>query len=187
MSKRASPTVIGVFVLVALALAVTGILALGGLRIFREEMTWVAFFDQDVSGLSVGSPVLFRGAQIGQVSAVKIILDPQARIAAYLEVDPRRGPKSTPLIRTQKELQPAIDKGLRAQLRIVSFVTGQLSVSLDFMPHMPVILPGAGPRHPQCRRRLSQCRRDSPTHGHAGGRGGRTGRRRPGRRARAGP
>jgi phospholipid/cholesterol/gamma-HCH transport system substrate-binding protein len=149
MSKRANPTVIGIFVLVAVALAVTGILALGGLRVFREEMTWVAFFDQDVSGLSIGSPVLFRGAQIGQVSVVKIILDPQARIAAYLEVDPRRGPKSTPLIRTQKELQPAIDKGLRAQLRIVSFVTGQLSVSLDFLPHMPVILTGLDPAVPE--------------------------------------
>ena len=112
-------------------------------------MTWVAFFDQDVAGLSIGSPVLFRGAQIGQVSAVKIILDPQDRIAVYLEVDPRRGPKSTPFIRTQKELQPAIDKGLRAQLRIVSFVTGQLSVSLDFLPHMPVILTGLDPAVPE--------------------------------------
>jgi paraquat-inducible protein B len=142
MSKRANTTAIGVFVLVALALAVTGILALGGLRVFREEMTWVAFFDQDVSGLSVGSPVLFRGAQVGQVSAVKIILEPHDQIAVYLEIDRRRGPQSTPLIRTQKELQPAIDKGLRAQLRIVSFVTGQLSVSLDFLPHMPVVLTG---------------------------------------------
>jgi paraquat-inducible protein B len=149
MSKRANTTAIGVFVLVALALAVTGILALGGLRVFREEMTWVAFFDQDVSGLSVGSPVLFRGAQVGQVSAVKIILEPHDRIAVYLEIDPRRGPQSTPLIRTQKELQPAIDKGLRAQLRIVSFVTGQLSVSLDFLPHMPAVLTGLDPSVPE--------------------------------------
>jgi hypothetical protein len=59
----------------------------------------------------------------------------------HFEVDPRRGPKSTPLIRTQKELQPAIDKRLRAQLRIVSFVTVALGVP-DFLPHMPVILTG---------------------------------------------
>jgi paraquat-inducible protein B len=102
-----------------------------------------------VSGLSVGSPVLFRGAQVGQVSAVKIILEPHDRIAVYLEIDPRRGPQSTPLIRTQKELQPAIDKGLRAQLRIVSFVTGQLSVSLDFLPHMPAVLTGLDPSVPE--------------------------------------
>ena len=149
MSKRASPTVIGVFVLVAAALAVTGVLTLSGLRVFGQKMTWVAVFDQDVGGLSIGSPVLFRGAQVGQVSAIKIILEPQDRIAAYLEIDPRRGPKSTPVIRTQKELQPAIDKGLRAQLRIVSFVTGQLSVSLDFLPHMPVVLTGLDPGVPE--------------------------------------
>jgi paraquat-inducible protein B len=142
MSKRANPTVIGIFVVIAVALAVTGILTLSGLRVFSEKMTWVAVFDQDVGGLSIGSPVLFRGAQVGQVSAMKIILEPHDRIAVYLEIDPRRGPKSTPRIRTQKELQPAIDKGLRAQLRIVSFVTGQLSVSLDFQPHMPVVLTG---------------------------------------------
>jgi paraquat-inducible protein B len=149
MSKRANPTVIGVFVVIAAALAVTGILTLSGLRVFSEKMTWIAVFDQDVGGLSIGSPVLFRGAQVGQVTAIRIILEPQDRIAVYLEIDPRRGPKNTPMIRTQKELQPVIEKGLRAQLRIVSFVTGQLSVSLDFLPQMPVILTGLDRRVPE--------------------------------------
>jgi len=57
----------------------------------------------------------------------------------YGTVDPKRLPKGSPIIRTQKELQPAIDRGLRAQLGIVSLVTGQLSVSLDFLPQTPVV------------------------------------------------
>jgi phospholipid/cholesterol/gamma-HCH transport system substrate-binding protein len=149
MSKRANPTVVGAFVLVAVALVVTGILTLGGLQLFRKEMTWVAFFDGDVGGLAVGSPVLVRGAQVGQVTAIRIAFDPHNGIAVYGTVDPKRLPKGAPIIRTQKELQPAIDRGLRAQLRIVSLVTGQLSVSLDFLPQTPVVLTGLEPGLPE--------------------------------------
>ncbi len=149
MSKRANPTVIGAFVLVAVALVVGGILVLGGLQLFKEEMTVAAFFDGDVGGLSVGSPVLFRGAQLGQVSAIKVALDPHNRIAVYVKIAPKRGPEGPPRIRTQKDLQPFIDKGLRAQLRIVSLVTGQLSVSLDYLPKTPVVLTGIEPGIPE--------------------------------------
>lgn len=149
MSKRANPTVIGVFVLVAVALVVGGILVVGGLQLFREEMTAVAFFDGDVGGLSVGSPVLFRGAQLGQVSAIKIALDPRNKIAVYVKIAPGRGPEGPPRIRTQQDLQPFIDRGLRAQLRIVSLVTGQLSVSLDYLPKTPVVLTKLEPEIPE--------------------------------------
>ena len=149
MSKRANPTVIGVFVLVAVALVVTGIFVLGGLKLFKEELTAVAFFDGDVAGLSVGSPVLFRGAQLGQVSAIKLALDPHNKIAVYVKIAPGRGPEGPPRVRTQQDLQPFIDKGLRAQLRIVSLVTGQLSVSLDYLPDTPVVLTGLEPGIPE--------------------------------------
>ncbi len=149
MSKRANPTMIGVFVLVAVALVVTGILVLGGLQLFREEMAAVAFFDGDVGGLSVGSPVLFRGVQLGQVSAIKVALDPHHKIAVYVKIAAKRGPDAPPRIRTQKDLQPFIDRGLRAQLRLVSVVTGQLSVSLDYLPQTPVVLTGLAPGIPE--------------------------------------
>jgi len=149
MSKRANPTVIGAFVLIAVALVVTGILTLGGLQLFREETRAVAFFDGDVGGLAVGSPVLFRGAQLGQVSRIEIGIDPHNRIAVYIKVALKPGPEGAPHIRTQKDLQPFIDRGLRAQLRIVSLVTGQLSVSLDFLPNTQVVLTGLEPGLPE--------------------------------------
>jgi paraquat-inducible protein B len=149
MSKRANPTVIGAFVLVAVALVVAGILTLGGLQLFTDETTAVAFFDGDVGGLAVGSPVLFRGAQLGQVSRIEIGIDPYNRIAVYFKIAWKRGPEGAPRIRTQKDLQPFIDRGLRAQLRIVSLVTGQLSVSLDFLPNTPVVLTGIEPGLPE--------------------------------------
>jgi len=149
MSKRANPTVIGAFVLVAVALVVTGILALGGLQLFREELTLVAFFDGDVAGLSVGSPLLFRGAQIGEVSRIQIALDPHNRIAVHVKLALKHLPEGAPRIRTQKDLQPLIHRGLRAQLRLVSLVTGQLSVSLDYLPKTPVVLTGIEPGMPE--------------------------------------
>jgi len=152
MSKRANPTAIGAFVLIAVALVVAGILTLGGLHLFKEEITFVTFFDGDVSGLSVGSPLLFRGVPVGQVSAIKIALDPRAlhdRIEVHLQLDPKRIPKDAPRLRTQRDLQPLIDRGIRAQLRIVSLVTGQLSVSLDYLPNTPVVLTGMEPGVPE--------------------------------------
>lgn len=149
MSKRANPTVIGIFVIVAVALVVTGILTLGGLQLFSDDTTVAAFFDGDVGGLMVGSPLLFRGAQLGQVSRIEISLDPRNRIAVYVKLASKRQPEGAPRIRTQKDLQPLIDRGLRAQLKIVSFVTGQLSVSLDFLPNTPVVLTGLAPEMPE--------------------------------------
>ena len=149
MSKRANSTVVGVFVVVAVALAIAGVLTLGGLRLFSKEMAAVAFFDGDVGGLAVGSPVFFRGAQLGEVSRIAISLDPRNRIAVYMKITPRRQPQATPVIRSQKQLQPFIERGLRAQLKIVSFVTGQLSVSLDYLPNTPVDLTGLDPDTPE--------------------------------------
>ena len=56
MSKRANPTAVGAFVVVALALAVIGLVTLGGLQIFRKELHYVMFFDGSLGGLDVGLP-----------------------------------------------------------------------------------------------------------------------------------
>ena len=55
MSKRASPTIIGAFVVGAVALLVVGLVAFGSMNLFRRPLTYVMFFDSSVSGLSVGA------------------------------------------------------------------------------------------------------------------------------------
>jgi paraquat-inducible protein B len=67
MSKPANKTLIGAFVVGAVALAVAAIVLFGSGRFFKDMDQWVAIFPGSVKGLNVGSPVVFRGVQVGQV------------------------------------------------------------------------------------------------------------------------
>ncbi len=65
MSKKISPTLIGGFVLGALALLVIAVIAFGSGRLFRQTKEFVAYFDGNVNGLHIGAPVKFRGVEVG--------------------------------------------------------------------------------------------------------------------------
>jgi paraquat-inducible protein B len=158
MSAPANKTLIGAFVLCALALAVGGIVALGSGLLFTQKYTCIMFFENSVSGLEVGAPLVFRGVPIGSVKEISIDADP-SHLHFYipvvveilggkikLSVANGKGKEET-LMNARKEnetdlLTNLIDKGLRAQLITQSFVTGQLAVSLDLMPDTPVRLVG---------------------------------------------
>ena len=67
MSKRANPTLIGVFVVGGLVLLAAVILVLGGQSWLSPGNRFVLFFPGAVNGLSIGAPVEFRGVRIGSV------------------------------------------------------------------------------------------------------------------------
>ena len=72
MSKQANKTVIGAFVIGAVALIVVAIVIFGSGKFFRERRTHVSFFDGSVRGLRIGAPVAFRGVTIGTVTNIKV-------------------------------------------------------------------------------------------------------------------
>jgi len=151
MSKPASKTLIGIFVLGAIALAVIGIVVLGSGKFFRQTLEVVCYFEGDIKGLNVGSPVVFRGVKIGSVTDIILRFDPRTldfKIPVFMEIEPDRietiGPRPT---RKGEKMKPLIDKGLRAQLEMQSFVTGQLQISLDFFPDKPAKFVGTDPKH----------------------------------------
>ena len=147
MSKPASKTLIGAFVVGAVALAVAAIVIFGSGRFFRDMDQWVAIFPGSVKGLNVGSPVVFRGVQVGQVTEIVVNFNPStisAQIPVLFETDPKRfrhvGPE---VIVDDKEFHRALVKqGLRAQLQMQSLVTGQLVINMDFYPDSPAKLYG---------------------------------------------
>ncbi|HVP29223.1 MAG TPA: MlaD family protein [Myxococcota bacterium] len=136
MSKRASPTLVGSFVLCALVLSVAAIFVFGGGRFFRHTRTVVLFYDSNISGLGVGSTIAFRGVKLGEVTRIQTIWAPPVDdflIKVTGEVDPslvEYGPPGTPLPTDARGLAAA----LRARLETQSLVTGQLYVNLDFYP-----------------------------------------------------
>src|SRR5262249_39815085 len=143
-SKRASPTLIGAFVLGGLALAVAGIAIFGSGKLFRRTEKFAAVFSGSVNGLNVGAPVKFRCVQLG--SAKKLLLSlpgltlTALRIPVFFEIDrdttARLGAMVNPA--DPATLSALIDQGLRAQLQLESIVTGVLFVELDLFPNSPI-------------------------------------------------
>jgi paraquat-inducible protein B len=145
-SKRASPTLVGVFVLGALAIAVAGLAVFGSGKLFRRTAQFVMVFGGSVNGLSVGAPVKFRGVQVGSVTRIMLSLAgmtlPELRIPVFIEIDQDLVSKLGGMINPAEPTSFAalIDEGLRAQLQLESIVTGVLFVELDLFPGSPVDL-----------------------------------------------
>ena len=141
MSKQANKTVIGIFVVGAIALVVIAVLILGSGKFFKKTFTAVCYFEGSVGGLNVGAPVVFRGVRIGSVKHVVLRVDSSKlifTIPVYIEIDPHE----FEVIGVRPEelginLKTFIDRGLRASLEMQSIVTGQMQVGLDFRPEKP--------------------------------------------------
>ncbi|MEW6587423.1 MAG: MlaD family protein [Nitrospirota bacterium] len=137
MSKPANKTLIGAFVVGAIVLLVAAVLIFGGGKFFKKTQKVVMFFDGSIKGLNIGSPVMFKGVKIGSVTDVNLILNAQdlsLRTPVVAELDPQRWTLVGGKRGDVKRLQLLIDRGLRAQLQMQSFVTGQLMIALDFFP-----------------------------------------------------
>jgi len=105
-------------------------------------------FNQSVRGLVPGAPVDFRGVIIGQVKSIGVQFDRDERqflMPVLIEVYPDRLRRpdgahdpDTSAARMAR-LKFLVSKGLRAQLRTGSLLTGQVYVALDFFPNTPTV------------------------------------------------
>ena len=90
MSTKANPTVIGVFVLGAILIAIGAVLFFGSADLFAKKQTYVSYFTQSVSGLQTGSNVKFKGVNIGKVTRVLLGIggkDQPVYAKVFYEVD----------------------------------------------------------------------------------------------------
>src|SRR5262249_24394102 len=122
---------------------------------FKEKVPYVMFFERSVEGLTVGAPVIFRGVQVGQVTAITAIADPkELTILIMVKVELVRGIVHLGVGDERfkdhhQAVEQLVQKGWRASLRMQSFVTGLLSVALDFHPDTQIRRFGLEKRYPE--------------------------------------
>ena len=150
MSRRANPTLIGAFVVGAIVLAIAAVLLLGTGDLFVKKPRFVLYFKGSVKGLSVGSPVNFRGVNIGTVTDIRLVMGmspSDIRIPVTIEINPASFERSNQMVKqmseqSKEDINKLIQAGLRGQLQLQSLLTGQLFIQLDFYPGTAVHLVG---------------------------------------------
>lgn len=106
----------------------------------KGRSRFLVYFEESVAGLVSGSPVEFRGIEIGEVEDVDLAFDSRSgeiRIPVVIEIETAR----LGVAKGQDELvhlDAQVARGLRARLATNNLLTGQKSVAFDF-------LKGAGP------------------------------------------
>lgn len=107
------------------------------------------YFTQSLRGLSIGAPVEFRGIAIGEVKSMNV--EPNEtqtgfRFPVTVDIYPERLLSMMRMelknVRSDEASRRArwdimVTKGLRAQLKTGSLLTGQLYVEIDFFPDAP--------------------------------------------------
>jgi paraquat-inducible protein B len=104
---------------------------------YRERIPFLAYFAGSVRGLAVNAPVDLYGIQVGNVTDIRLEIDPvgkNTRVAVRMEMQPERivpGVRVNPSD-TLAAARNLVRRGLRAQLRSANLLTGQLYVATDF-------------------------------------------------------
>ncbi len=146
MSKQANKTAIGAFVVGAVVLAVAAIIVFGSGKFFVKTNFFVAYFQGSVKGLRIGAPVVFRGVKIGEVTEMRIYAIPKdmsVEIPVIFKIEPDNFQNIGAVVETDDQYMDAlIKKGLRAQMEMQSFVTGQQMINIDFFPDTELRLMG---------------------------------------------
>ena len=125
---------------------------------------YMMYFEGSVRGLSVGAPVEVRGLRIGKVTEVKLDIDLKTgniRVPVTVELELERilppdkikqFDETFGALRAEgrrPSMEHMVKRGLRAQLKTGSLLTGQLFVELDFYPDSPPLELVYGGPHPE--------------------------------------
>ncbi len=147
MSKKTNTKAVGLFVLI-------GFLCLFGIiskfmwnKISNSNQNIVVmYFQESVKGLSIGSPVVLEGVEVGKVVQIELVTSSNVMdfsIPVYVKFQKIRDINDSSFLQlTDKrtKLNELINHGLRARLATQSYITGQLMIELIFQPNTPIVL-----------------------------------------------
>lgn len=143
---------IGAFVCAAIALALAALFFIGSLSFRKHEILFETYLEETVQGVSIGSPVKFRGIPVGTVKAISFAFaeydadDESNPVAArayryariVFAIDPTRVDVDGDFI---LEIKSQIDDGMRVLVKTQG-VTGLAYLDLDYVdpskPTLPV-------------------------------------------------
>lgn len=109
----------------------------------QERIPYVIEFDGSVRGLRPGAPVEFRGIRVGSVERIVLVNEPQegkAPIRVFVNLEPQRLAEDwePPSAEAQyARTARSVARGLRAQIKTASLLTGELYIDLDIYPGAP--------------------------------------------------
>jgi len=144
MGTKPSYFKIGLFVILSGALIMAAVVVFGSGLLVQEKLFFETYFDESVTGLTVGSPVELRGVRIGQVDKITFsrdeyqLSDPNSENSTYEHYvmvlcsvnrenlpDVSKGQMSA-------RLRDMVDRGLRVRLSS-NLLTGQAYLQADYL------------------------------------------------------
>ncbi len=150
MSRSANPIAVGAFILGSLLLTFFLLLFFTGSNWFSNRDNYVLLYDTSIKGLNVGAPVTIKGVKIGQVTDIRASIYGESTgvlNTVTVEIEPdllERSGSAKP-----RPLNELVKRGLRAQLRLQSLLTGLLYVDVDFHPDKPAQFKNVKTRYAQ--------------------------------------
>ena len=150
MQQKKTYTLVGLFVVV-------GFICLGGIvfHYLGRQFTYntsnlaIMYFEESISGLSVGSAVVFKGVEVGKVERIRLMANLKKgtfKTPVYISFDPKKafsGRKNYEGL-NKELLDRLIAKGLRARLTSANYLTGQLMIELIMDAEEPAVFRGTG-------------------------------------------
>ncbi len=144
MSMKPNYFKIGMFTVVATLLILTALVVFGAGLFPREEIYFETYFDESVSGLSIGAPVELRGVRIGQVEKIAFVREEyefseqpptESKYEGYIMVlcsVPKGRLPDTWYDHRVAQLSDMVSSGLRARLAS-NLLTDQAYLQADYI------------------------------------------------------
>ncbi|APG28052.1 hypothetical protein A7E78_09515 [Syntrophotalea acetylenivorans] len=135
MSERANYFKIGLFVLCGAVIAVVGLLALGAGSLLQKKFFAESYFEESVQGLDIGSPIKFRGVQIGRVETITLVGSEYSTNKRYVLVRfslYRDAVGALSQAAVKRFVDSEVEKGLRVRLAFQG-VTGAAYLEADYL------------------------------------------------------
>lgn len=150
MKQERTYKMVGFFVILGFASFIAIIYNYLQNKFSTDESNYVVmYFEESIQGLNVGSPVMFKGVEIGKVARIRLLTNIKEgtfKTPVFVSFEGKKALRSGSdgSISAKMVLHSLIEKGLRARLVSASYLTGQLMIELNMDPTSPAILHGTG-------------------------------------------